>query len=99
MARDVSGKWNAHQSNGFSVAFNLKQNGESLEGLASTAGLNGKGLGRVTNDAFLFTVDWTPGDSRGEYSGTFNLEGRITGITVDLHHPSSFAGWFSEKTF
>jgi hypothetical protein len=101
MARDVQGTWQAFQSNGFTVTFNVFQDEKGvLTGSASTAGLSAdKCTGRVTDTDFLFTVPWTPGDSIGEYSGTFNLENRILGLTVDQNHAQNIAGWSSKQTF
>ncbi|MFJ9115801.1 hypothetical protein [Streptomyces sp. NPDC102394] len=100
---DVHGEWSLHQSNGFKTTFNIQQNGTSLTGSASAAGMAGTGRGRVQGDSFIFTVDWNPaGDEKGplgEYSGTFNLDGRITGVTVDLNHATSQAFWSSDATF
>jgi hypothetical protein len=99
--RNVSGQWQAIQSNGFIVNFNIsqQQGASNFTGSASTTGLTGTGSGRVEGNRFIFTIDWNPGDSVGEYSGTFNLDGRITGISVDLTHPESHAFWHSSRTF
>lgn len=53
----------------------------------------------VTDTSFVFTVRWTPGDSIGEHSGTFNLEDRLVGFTVDENHLSNVAAWASKGSF
>lgn len=100
MARDVQGSWTAFQSNGFTITFNVFQDGETLTGSATTAGLSSNDCtGRVTDTDFLFKVPWSPGNSIGEYSGSFNLDGRIVGLTVDLNHAGTVAGWSSQQLF
>lgn len=94
MPRNVQGTWQAFQSNGFSITFTVFQDGEKLTGSATTSGLSSEDCkGRVTDTDFVFTVPWTPGNSVGEYSGNFNLEGRLVGLTVDLNHAQNVAGW------
>jgi hypothetical protein len=103
--RNVQGTWTAHQATGHTITFNVFQEpfveGKAkLSGSASTSGLSSKKCkGVLTNDRFVFTVPWEQNDSVGEYTGTFNLFGRIVGFTVDLTHPENIAAWSSEKTF
>lgn len=101
MARNVQGSWEAFQSNGFTVTFNVFQKADgTLTGSANTSGLSSeKCTGKVTDTDFLFTVPWTPGNSIGVYSGNFNLENRIVGITFDENHAQNIAGWNSKITF
>ncbi len=104
---DVRGQWRARQSNGFTVNFNLEQDVNSnLSGRGPVTAGTMRGTvegGKVEGNFFVVTVDWDPSGpssgARGEYSGMFNPEGRITGITVDLNNPGSQAGWFSDKQF
>ncbi|MFJ5779844.1 hypothetical protein [Streptomyces sp. NPDC093094] len=100
---NVGGTWTLHQGTGHQVTFEIQQNGTSLDGEASTPGMRGKGKGSVAGDRFVYTVDWDPtgkgNGPLGEYSGLFNIEGRITGLTVDLNQPGSQAFWASDRTF
>lgn len=99
--RNVRGPWKARQANGFEVDFTIIQERDTgvLSGSASTKGLSSRSCtGLVTTDSFVFRVIWNE-RSTGEYSGTFNPEGRITGITVDLKSPGNAAAWSSERTF
>jgi hypothetical protein len=101
--RNVQGTWQAIQANNPVITFTIFQEDDgTLIGSASTAGLSatdGTCRGMVTDTSFVFTVPWTPGNSIGEYSGTFNLEDRIVGITVDKNHPNSIAVWASLRFF
>jgi hypothetical protein len=89
--------------NNFVITFTIFQRDDgTLVGSASTAGLSapdGTCTGMVTDRSFVFTVPWTPGDSIGEYSGTFNLEDRLVGFTVDKNHLSNVAAWASKRLF
>lgn len=101
---NVNGQWTLHQSNmDAAVTFNIDQNGGSLTGSASAPGMAGTGKGRVQGNGFIYTVDWNPAGEKngplGEYSGTFNLDGRITGVAVDLNDASTSAFWSSDPVF
>jgi len=107
--RDISsGAWTAHQSNGFGTRFNLDQtNNGQLSGDATAFPLGGgdEMFGTVDNSGSLvrgdrvqIVVDWNQG-SRGKYVGSFDLSGRLSGISFDLANPSSQATWFSDKLF
>lgn len=98
MAMNVSGRWQAQQTNGFLVTFDLQQDGTGLQGTATAGGNSGTGRGQVDDTRFLFTVDWN-GPSKGEYNGTFGLDGRLSGHTFDLSNPGSQAGWVGLKEF
>jgi hypothetical protein len=52
----------------------------------------------VRGDRVQIVVDWNQG-SRGKYVGSFDLSGRLSGITFDLANPSSQAPWFSDRLF
>jgi hypothetical protein len=102
--RKVGGQWQAFQSDGQAVNFDITQNGESITGRASVGdSATGQGNGRVQGDQFIFTIKWDNSESVGEYSGEFNLVGRITGISFDSGRPGpgplSQAFWCSSKTF
>ena len=97
---DVSGNWDAHQSNGFIVNFDIQQTGTMLRGVATHSGGSVRGTveGSVHNNQFRVSVRWNNG-TIGEYNGTFNSTGRITGMTFDGNHPGSQATWASFQTF
>ena len=100
--KDVHGTWLATQANHFIISFTVFQKPDgTLTGSASTTGLSAVDncTGMVSDTSFVFTVPWSPGDSVGEYSGTFNLEGRIVGLTVDKTHAQNIAAWVSQRTF
>jgi hypothetical protein len=101
--RNVSGRWQAQQSTGHVLTFDLQQTGTTLTGTASVTpgipgGSAGTGEGAVSETGFVFTVNW-PGSGKAEYSGSFGPNGRLSGVTFDLDHPSVNATWFSIRTF
>ena len=97
---NVKGAWEARQSSGHVVSFQIQQSGTEIQGIGSHSGgkVTGTGEGSVHGNHFVFTVDWSNG-SIGEYNGTFNSIGRITGVTFDVNHPQHQATWVSSKTF
>ena len=58
-------------------------------------GREANGSGQLTGNAFLFTVDWNNNGKGGQYSGTFDGEGRLSGVTFDIDNPGSQATWFA----
>jgi hypothetical protein len=101
--RLVQGEWTAHEGHQVTLLFTIFQNGGNLTGSAKSLGPPAEDesqsiAGKVTNDAILLTVHWQSG-AVGEYSGTFNLGGRITGITVDTHTWENVLAWASESEF
>jgi hypothetical protein len=95
----------AHQSNGFTARFSIVQNGGDLTGSANhgpdqdghfTRSMEARGT--VTDTEFLWTISWDNG-TRGRYSGRFESDGRIAGVSVDLEHPTSQATWISDRSF
>jgi hypothetical protein len=96
MARDVSGSWEIQQSNmpdGPRVRFNIQQIGTTIIGGASFGGTSGSGIGQVGDNSFLYTVTWSGGESVGEYTGTFQPNGRLSGFSFDIKNPASQATW------
>ena len=91
MPRDVTGrKWMVVQSNGFSEVFVEGQSGETCEGKATKCGTRVDLVNAwATDSEFVFTVVW-PGPFKGRYSGRFDLEGYLAGVTFDegAAHPS-----------
>lgn len=100
---NLSGKLTIVQSNGFVVDLDIQQDEQNnLSGVASTRsfsktgtseGENGVVTGSVKGNQILFTVNWGCGIIV-EYDGTFNINGRITGIGLDLTH-NALAMWAS----
>ena len=102
MARDVSGQWGIHQSNGFDVDFDIVQapdGGLHGSGRVVQGGQEANGRGRVDDESFVFTVDWNNNGRGGQYTGRFGPTGFLSGVTVDLDNPSSGATWASEQSF
>jgi len=111
----VGGQWTAFQSNRSTATFHLKQDdngtltGDGEQPTASATTSSGGTLrgrvegGRVEGNSFVVTIDWDPigpdVGPRGEYSGTFNPEGRLTGLAYDINNPGSQAFWFSGGSF
>jgi len=100
-------EWEAIQSNGFKVTFNIDQNGTQLSGDADAQLINPPSPAvdgdieqgsRVSGNSFLVRVEFSNG-FRGEYSGNFNLDGRLTGHALDLDNVQLPATWISNKRF
>jgi hypothetical protein len=97
VARDINGQWTITQSNGFEVMFDIVQepdgtlrgSGEIIGGKVANAS------GQLTGNAFVYTVDWNDNGKGGQYSGTFDAEGRLSGVTFDVDNPGSQATWFA----
>jgi hypothetical protein len=49
--------------------------------------------GEIIQDAFELEIAWGNG-TKGRYNGTFDLEGRLSGVTFDEANPTSQATWF-----
>ena len=104
---DVRGDFQIFQSNGFTVFLHLDQafpqhessEAESFKGSAQAAGLFSTDVsGATRNNEFHVVIMWNQG-SVGEYHGTFNFMGRLSGVTFDQTHPQSQATWFANKDF
>jgi hypothetical protein len=101
--------WQAIQSNGWRATFDLAQNAAGkLSGSArashpTEAGFTGdvdESVSKVSGGSALIAVDWhNTARSRGIYSGNFNLQRTLVGVTFDEAHPTSQATWFSNKSF
>jgi hypothetical protein len=94
---DVKGEWKVQQGP-IRIVFNIQQTGEKLIGTAKyfreNGTMSGTLSGSTNENQFLVTVDWADG-SDGVYSGTFNIEGRITGLTYNKNRPEVQATWIS----
>jgi hypothetical protein len=97
---DVSGDWEASQSNGFVVKFDLQQTGMLVRGLASHSrgSVRGMAEGAVRENQFVLSVQWDNG-TIGEYKGTFNVIGCLTGVTFDVNRPENQARWLASKIY
>ncbi len=101
--RFVEGEWTAHEGHQVTLLFTIFQNGAKLTGSAKSLGPPAEDesqslVGMVTDDVILLTINWQSG-AVGEYSGTFNLGNRITGMTVDARTWENILPWASENEF
>jgi hypothetical protein len=104
MAQNVDGQWSLVQSNGFTVEVDVVQARDPSGNLADGP-VHGSALqvgdgesnlnGALNGDSLEFEVDW-PNGARGQYSGTFDAGGNLSGITYDLTNPGSQATWFRQ---
>ena len=107
MAHDVDGFWELVQSNHYRVQLNIEQPRDShgqladgkLTGTAQEVTPKGTPQGQtpfqnaqLNGDFFVFSVDWGNG-SIGEYSGTFDLLGHLSGVTFDANNVHVQATW------
>jgi hypothetical protein len=112
---DVTGEWDAWQSNGFTVHFfNMQQSPRAdnpsilnLEGRASqNGGVGGRVEGALSETQFNVTVFWE-NETEGIYEATFGIIGglpgetgaRLNGVTHDAMHPGSVASWHAGEFF
>ena len=97
MARDINGQWKITQSNGFELMFDIVQEPDgTLRGSGQVVGgREANASGQLNGNAFVYTIDWNNNGRGGQYSGTFNDEGRLSGVTFDLDNPGSQATWFA----
>lgn len=98
MPKDVRGKWDLHQSNGFTL--HMEVDGQDRDGtfngkanVHGKAGFTDLADTRATDDEITFLM------GRGRYVGRFDFQGRLTGTTFDTQNPGSQATWFTEKLF
>ena len=107
---DLSGNWQAIQSNGYKPQFSLTQKGTELQGsvryskvepnCAKTATcpiITGSADGSIRGGAFNLNVYWKDGKI-GVYSGTVGPQGRLLGNTYDQKTPTSTASFNSSRT-
>jgi hypothetical protein len=110
MAHDVSGIWEIAQSNGGKVRVNISQprgfNNELADGdlTGFTHEITPDGtdtsdqslLGALNGDSFEIVVDWQNG-TKGQYSGSFDPAGNLSGVSFDVKNPTAQATWFREE--
>ena len=97
MARDINGQWRITQSNGFELMFYIVQESDGRLHWSGQiiGGMEANGSGQLDGNAFVYTVDWNNNGRGGQYSGTFDAEGRLSGVTFDIDNPGSQATWFA----
>ena len=96
---DLSGVWNAHQSNGVVgiLRFTFKQSATGrVTGDASYSGASGPLSGSLTGSKLDFIVSWSDGQ-RGHYFGTVSARS-ITGNGFAVADPSITATWSATGT-
>jgi len=107
MAHDVSGTWEIVQSNGYKVVVEITQQKDGrerpedgdLSGFAHEITPHGTDVsdqllaGKLDGDSFEIVIDWQNG-TKGQYSGSFDPIGNLSGVTFDVMHPAAQATWF-----
>jgi hypothetical protein len=116
LAADVCSNWNIparlmiHQSNGYQVELDGRQEGNELRGTASSFAVakrstmtgstqsvtNGNFDGKTHGHEFEISVYWSP-NSIGVYTAKINGRGRIEGSTHDRRHPEQTATWYADE--
>jgi len=89
---NVSGQWQINQSNGYTPIFDLQQNGNQIEGQATSGTAVAPVTGSVINDRFDVLVTWSS-NSRGRYTGTVRPGMISDGESHDEANPGSRASW------
>jgi hypothetical protein len=98
----VNGNWFLQQTNGWTSEFNLRHNGNEIQGDGWATGTEGSRLrtmgieGTVDGTDLTLVVHWF-GDAVGEYVGTISPQGWIVGETYDKLHPESRARWAGNR--
>jgi hypothetical protein len=95
------------QTNGYSVFFNIQQDGKNLSGsaLSDPQNYSGKGKtlsgnlkGTLTGAHVEMSIYWAANDEHPATAGVYNMDideaGRISGETYDFEHPTSRARVF-----
>ncbi|WP_405836591.1 hypothetical protein OG528_05345 [Streptomyces platensis] len=97
---NVGGIWTLYQSNSANVTLSVTQDGQGkLTGIARTgSATTGTIEGFVDGSYLYFVIAWSDG-SRGRYIGSRGADGRLSGVSTDLAHPSSQATWYTTWTF
>lgn len=104
---DLRGDFRLPHSNGATVFLHIDQafpgsdlsNAEPLKGTAQEGNVVSTDVTGATRDNdFFLVITWNNG-SVGEYHGTFNFLGRLSGVCFDRSHPASQATWFIDAEF
>jgi hypothetical protein len=99
---NVEGQWDAQQTNGFMVHFDIGPRRPD-GAFAATANhsndtVRGAGFGMVDQHQFTVTLKWS-NNTEGVYTAAFDDQGVLRGATFDKKNPAVFAGWHSLVTF
>ena len=99
MVRDINGQWTLTQSNGFEVMFDIVEESDGrLRGSGQViGGVEANASGQLIGNAFVYTVDWDNNGRGGQYSGTFDAQGRLSGVTFEVDDPRNQFTWFAHK--
>ncbi|MFG2865921.1 hypothetical protein [Streptomyces sioyaensis] len=98
---NVGGIWTLYQSNSSNTTLSVTQDAQgNLTGIAkagsATTGTIEQGF--VDGSYLYFVIAWSDG-SKGRYIGSRGADGRLSGVSTDLAHPSSQATWYTTWTF
>lgn len=98
---NAGGFWTIYQSNSANATLSVTQDAQgNLTGLArtgsSTTGTIEQGF--VDGNSIYFVIAWSDG-ARGRYIGSRGSDGRLSGVSTDLAHPTSQATWYTTWTF
>ena len=107
MPKNVTGNFDVHQSNGFTVHIDVIDQAEDgrLTGEASRDGQTGPIFFHdafATDDeiTFLLTAEDAEGpDPVARYTGRFDFAGRLTGISFDVRNPNTQGTWIVDTLF
>lgn len=88
---DISGRWQINQRNAQPV-FDLRQNGNKIDGQATSNGITAPVHGSLINSKFDVLVTWS-NDSKGRYTGTVGPGMIFNGEGHDEMHPESRTAW------
>jgi hypothetical protein len=111
MAHDVHGVWDIVQSNNYRVRVDINQSMDGsnnlldgpLTGSAQEYTPHGTPIsnqqlsqGMLSGDFFFILIDWMNG-TKGQYSGTFDPAGNLSGVTFDVDTPTAQATWIRQN--
>ncbi|WP_310725556.1 hypothetical protein [Streptomyces sp. N2A] len=98
---NVGGFWTIYQSNSANATLSVTQDAQgNLTGTARTGSSTTGSIeqGFVDGTSIYFVIAWSDG-ARGRYIGSRGSDGRLSGVTTDLAHPTSQATWYTTWTF
>ncbi|SEC62295.1 hypothetical protein SAMN05428945_3404 [Streptomyces sp. 2224.1] len=97
---NVGGIWTIYQSNSSNATLSVTQDAQGrLTGIArSGSTTTGTIEGFVDGTYLSFVISWSDG-AKGRYIGSRGSDGRLSGVTTDLTHPTSQATWYTTWSF
>ncbi|MEU8994788.1 hypothetical protein AB0952_33490 [Streptomyces caniferus] len=98
---NVGGIWTLYQSNSANATLSVTQDAQgNLTGIARTGSATTGTIaqGFVDGSYVYFVIAWNDG-ATGRYIGSRGADGRLSGVSTDLAHPSSQATWYTTWTF